>query len=84
MTRTYNTMLSRRSESGHPCLVLEFSGEAFSFSPLCWLWVCHKWLFVCVCVFLGLHLWHMEIPRLGVESELQLSANATAIATRNP
>ena len=30
--------------------------------------------FVCVCVyvcvFLGPHLWHMEIPRLGVESEL--------------
>ena len=45
-------MLSRRSESGHPCLVLEFSGEAFSFSPLCWLWVCHKWLCVCVCVCL--------------------------------
>ena len=21
-------------------------------------------------VFLGMHLWHMEIPRLGVESEL--------------
>ena len=21
-------------------------------------------------VFLGLHLWHMEVPRLGVESEL--------------
>ena len=29
--------------------------------------------------FLGLYLWHMEIPRLGVESELQLPAYATAI-----
>ena len=27
---------------------------------------------VCVCFFLGLHPRHMEIPRLGVESELQL------------
>ena len=25
-------------------------------------------------VFLGPHLWHMEVPRLGVESELQLLA----------
>ena len=28
--------------------------------------------------FLGPHLWHMEIPRLGVESELQLLAYTTA------
>ena len=31
--------------------------------------------------FLGPHLRHMEVPRLGVESELQLLAYATAIAT---
>ena len=31
--------------------------------------------------FLGPHLQHMEIPRLGVESELQLLATATATAT---
>ena len=31
-------------------------------------------------VFLGLHLWHMEIPRLGVELELELPAYATATA----
>ena len=24
--------------------------------------------------FLGLHLWHIEVPRLGVESELQFPA----------
>ena len=29
---------------------------------------------------LGLHLWHMEDPRLGVELELQLPAYATATA----
>ena len=33
---------------------------------------------VCFCFFLGLHLQHMEVPRLGVESELQLPAYATA------
>ena len=31
--------------------------------------------------FLGPHLWHMEVPSLGVESELQLPAYATATAT---
>ena len=31
--------------------------------------------------FLGLHPWHMEVPRLGVESELHLPAYATATAT---
>ena len=29
-------------------------------------------MFFCVCVFLGQRSWHMEVPRLGVESELQL------------
>ena len=38
------------------------------------------WSF-CVCVFLGLYLQHMEVPRLGVESEPQLLAYTTAIAT---
>ena len=32
---------------------------------------------------LRLHLWHMEVPRLGVESELQLPAYTTATATRD-
>ena len=31
--------------------------------------------------FLGLHPWHMEVPRLGVELELQLLAYVTATAT---
>ena len=30
--------------------------------------------------FLGLHLWQMEVPRLGAKSELQLLASTTAIA----
>ena len=35
-------------------------------------------------VFLGPHLWHMEVPRLGVESELQLPAYTTATAMPDP
>ena len=34
--------------------------------------------------FLELHLWHMEVPGLGTESELQLMAYSTATATRDP
>ena len=33
--------------------------------------------------FLGPLLWHMEVPRLGVESELYPLAYATATATRD-
>ena len=35
-------------------------------------------------VFLGLLLWHMEVPRLGVQSELQPPACATTTATWDP
>ena len=35
-------------------------------------------------LFLGPHLQHMEVPRLGVESELKLLAYVTATATRDP
>ena len=34
----------------------------------------------CCCCFLGLHLWHMEAPKLGIKSELQLPVYATATA----
>ena len=40
-------------------------------------------MYVCVC-FLGLHPWHMEVPRLQVESELQLPAYTTATTTQDP
>ena len=35
-------------------------------------------------IFLGLHPAHMEVPRLGVESKLQLPATATATAMPDP
>ena len=41
-------------------------------------------LFFFFLAFLGLHLWHMEVPRLGEESELQLPATATATAMPDP
>jgi len=34
-------------------------------------------------VFLGPHPWQMDVPRLGVESELQLPAYTTATATQD-
>ena len=36
------------------------------------------------CCFLGLHLRHMEVPKLGVQLELQLPAHATATAMQDP
>ena len=42
------------------------------------LYHCYSSLFF---VFLGPQVWHMEVPRLGVEPELQLLAYATATAT---
>ena len=39
--------------------------------------------FVCFCS-LGLHPWHMDNPKLGVQLELQLPAYATAIAPPDP
>ena len=34
--------------------------------------------------FSGTHLQHIEVPRLGVKSELQVLATATATATQDP
>ena len=34
MAKTLKTMLNSSGESGHPCLVLDFRGNAFNFSPL--------------------------------------------------
>ena len=42
-------------------------------------WWCNFFSF-----FLGMHLRHMEVPRLGVKSELQLLAYSTATAMPDP
>ena len=55
-----------------------------------WLCTCDKNTYHKTChlnhyfFFLGLHPWHMEVPRLGVKSELQLPAYATATAMQDP
>ena len=45
-----------------------------------------KFLFIyyCLFVFSGPHRRHMEVPRLGGSSELQLPASTTAMATPDP
>ena len=40
-------------------------------------------VFLFLFVFLGPHLRHMEVPRLGVQWELQLPVYATAIAMQD-
>ena len=34
VAKTSKTMLNTRGENGHPCLVPDFRGNAFNFSPL--------------------------------------------------
>ena len=34
MAKTSKTLLNSSGESGHPCLVPDFRGNAFTFSPL--------------------------------------------------
>ena len=42
----------------------------------------HFLSFLFLCVWQVLHMWHMEVPRAGVKSEVHLLAYATATATR--
>ena len=48
------------------------------------LYILSSFLFLTFLVFLGLHPQHMEVPRLGVESELYLQAYTIATAMWNP
>ena len=48
------------------------------------LWNFEKNFFWSFMSFLGRHQWHMEVPRLGAKSELQLLAYATATAMWDP
>ena len=55
---------------------------------ICWVLWAPQWvsdsevgLFFFFFCLLGLHLWHMEVPRPGVQLELQLTAYTTATAT---
>ena len=42
------------------------------------------WLGMILFFFLGLYLWHTDVPRLGVECELQLLAYTTDTETWDP
>ena len=44
----------------------------------------HPFIYLFIFVFLGLHLRHMDVPRLGVDSELQLLAYTTGTAMPDP
>ena len=60
-------------------------GSTLSFQRF--VFACFLLLFCCcffVVVVLGLYPWHMEVPRLGVESKLQLPAYTTATAMWDP
>ena len=46
--------------------------------------ICNNIFFFFFLVFLGVHLWHMEVTRLGVKSELQLPAYTTAKTMQDP
>ena len=40
--------------------------------------------YCCLFVFVGPHLWHIAVPRLGVQSQLWLLAYSTATAMQDP
>ena len=51
LARTSNIILNRSEESGHPCLVPDHRGKAFSLSPLSIMFAVgfHIWLLLCSC-----------------------------------
>ena len=54
-----------------------------SFMFNCYFYLYFVYLFTYLFCFLGPHPWHKEVPKLGVKSEPQLPAYATAIAMQD-
>ena len=59
--------------------------SATQVADMAWIWGLKYFFFLsfllaCLLAFLGLHLRHMEVPRLGVKLELQLPGYTTATA----
>ena len=47
VAKTSKTMLNSSGESGHPCLVPDFRGNAFNFSPLRIMFAVGLWVLLC-------------------------------------
>ena len=64
------------------CVYIQAHTETYPILPrgLFFCFVCFFYFFL---LFLGLRLWHMEVPRRGVELEVQLPAYTTATATQD-
>ena len=74
-----NSVIENMHKNGHVCVPINFIYKnTFNRTDL----ACrHSWLtFAGTFFFLGPHPWHMEVPKLGFESELQMPAYATATA----
>ena len=71
-----------------PCLSLSFPSPPTSGSAIWAHWknltFLFSFLFLFCFFFLGPHPWHMEVPRLGVEGELQLLVYTTGTAMQEP
>ena len=68
----------------HLFLNFEFSFRRMKICAHQELWALSHFILFLFFAFSGSHLRHMEVPRLGVELELQLPAYTMATATRDP
>ena len=70
-------ILRNLSQAKYPQFTVNGLRKTYYFLVFYYLFICLFWS------FLGLHLWHMEVPRLRVQLELWPPAYATATATRD-
>ena len=72
--------------NGHTCSIWTFLGQGLNLNF--WSDLSHcRWIFFFFfffLIFLGLYLWYMEVPRLGVKSRCSCLAYTTATATWDP
>ena len=64
--------------------LMGFSPEPPDSKGLIWKVLCFGFFVGFFFAFSGPHIWHTEVPKLGVESELKLPAYTTATASRDP